>query len=101
MIQTRPAFDENVLAEIITENPRPHMATVRYGTMDPIVSEGEGTPEIIELPVPGNLWPKIRIISSTRLKTVDIATADVLVAIGRGVKRAEDTSDIFFHPQKR
>ena len=40
LVQIRPAFGGNIMAEILTPNNRPQMATVRYKVMEtPAYSE--------------------------------------------------------------
>ena len=91
LVQTRPAFGGNIMAQIITPRSRPQFATVRYKVMDeaPIV---EPAGEIITRPVSA---PMIR--SGIEVVSVDdkppsdnISDADVLVVGGKGLKSQED-----------
>jgi electron transfer flavoprotein alpha subunit len=92
LVQIRPAFGGNIMAEIMTPRARPQMATVRYKVMN--APERRKTPagvikrravedralasgvEIIEVkPKPAELY---------------IEDVDVIVAAGRGVKKQTD-----------
>jgi len=88
--QTRPAFGGNIMATIMTPNHRPQMATVRphvfkMSAPDPKRS-GETLLEALQL-----LPPSTRIIRSVPgTSSVNIAEAEVVVAGGRGLKKAEN-----------
>lgn len=87
--QTRPAFGGNIMATIMTPNHRPQMATVRpkvfrMAPPDP-KRKGETLIEALKL-VAGNT----RIIKTERSSSsVNIAEAEIIVAGGRGLKKAE------------
>jgi len=91
--QTRPAFGGNIMATIMTPNHRPQMATVRpkvfkrCGSSAPelhISAGGTVIREILDLIEPKTRLAKI--VSDP--DAVDIASASVLVAGGRGLKGA-------------
>ena len=88
LIQTRPAFTGNILAQIRTTT-RPQMATVRYKVMQKRARDssrrGEITSEDPEI-VPSLLTIKSR----DKLSRVSMIEADVIVSGGRGLRRAED-----------
>ncbi|QHQ63124.1 hypothetical protein Ana3638_22035 [Anaerocolumna sedimenticola] len=48
LVQIRPAFGGNIMAQILTPNHRPQMATVRYKVMDAPEREVEESGEIVE-----------------------------------------------------
>lgn len=88
--QTRPAFGGNIMATIMTPDNRPQMSTVRPKVFkrkgERVKGEGDGEVirEILEL-----IAPRTRIIGVNRdPEAVDIASAEVLVAGGRGLKNA-------------
>ena len=92
LVQIRPAFGGNIMAEILTPNHRPQMATVRYKIMDaPKRSEEiSGSIEPLEIPAE-NFTSKVEVLSVTeKSKEIGIENADVLVVAGRGVKKKED-----------
>ena len=91
LVQIRPAFGGNVMAQIITPNHRPQFCTVRYK----IFSACECPPEegeIVPMTMPEAVKPYgIEIQRVTAMPAeVDISEAAVLVAAGRGVKSEED-----------
>ena len=92
LVQIRPAFGGNIMAEILTPNTRPQMATVRYKIMDaPQRSDTEsGTIETLEVPA-SELKARMEVLEVTKKpKEKSIENADVLVVAGRGVKKKED-----------
>lgn len=92
LVQIRPAFGGNIMAEILTPNHRPQMATVRYKIMDAPKRNDEifGSIEPLELDSV-KFTSKVEVLSVTKKpKEVGIENADVLVVAGRGVKKKED-----------
>lgn len=92
LVQIRPAFGGNIMAQILTPNNRPQMATVRYKVMNaPERSEtvsGEIVPCQIEEDKLKTNMEVLDII--VKEKEQFIESADVLVVAGRGVKKQED-----------
>jgi electron transfer flavoprotein alpha subunit len=88
LVQIRPAFGGNIMAQILVTDARPQFATVRYKVMDKaeITDNPEGTIEIC--PVTEDLArSRIRVISTTPMKrSKSITEEEVLVVAGRGVK---------------
>lgn len=90
LVQTRPAFGGNIMAQIITPDSRPQFATVRYRVMDAPPRNLRQSGEIITRPLPKQLG-SARFIEATPVSiTTDIQSADVLIAVGRGLKRESD-----------
>lgn len=91
LVQIRPAFGGNIMAQIITTNSRPQFATVRYKVMD-AAGRTEPHGEVVEREVTaGMLDSGIEVVSATVMEKVKgIEEEDVLVVAGRGVKRQED-----------
>ena len=91
LIQVRPAFGGNVMAQIICTNTRPQMATVRYKIFkmpDKVKPFGEKVyMETSKL----DLKTTIKLLSiKAKEKVVDISEASVIVAVGRPFKSDED-----------
>lgn len=91
LIQVRPAFGGNVMAQIICPNHRPQMSTVRYKIFkmpEKVVPYGEvvymDTTKIDKSS--GITTLEIR----AKEKITDISEADVIVACGRAFKTKED-----------
>ena len=86
LVQIRPAFGGNIMAQIVTPNTRPQFCTVRYKVFaEPKPSEvptGEVIPmEVTEAMVQSG----IRVTASLeKPKDIDISEAEVIVAVGRG-----------------
>ncbi len=92
LIQIRPAFGGNIMAQIFTPNHRPQMATVRYKVMNaPERSENTSGQIIVEDIESDKLKSNIEVLKvSPKEKVQSIESADVIVAAGRGVKTKED-----------
>lgn len=96
LVQIRPAFGGNIMARIITPNTRPQFCTVRYKVFS--------SPELIENPTgvavkceidPAWEDKRISVNSVVRTpKTTDISEADIIVAVGRGLKSKDDLEKI-------
>lgn len=91
LIQVRPAFGGNVMAQIICTNTRPQMATVRYKIFkmpEKVKPFGEKVfMETNKL----DFTTAIKLLAiKAKEKVVDISEADVIVAVGRPFKSEED-----------
>ena len=93
LVQIRPAFGGNIMAEIITPNTRPQFATVRYKVMDNadvrvpfgVISKRAVTDRMIS--------SGIEILNITKKPGVSsITEAKVLVVAGQGFKDKKDLS---------
>ena len=90
MIQTRPAFGGNIMADIITPEKRPQFATVRKGVFEKVVLEQGRNCEYEIIPFMQNVSQnKINKIDKI-IKVSTIEAARVLVVAGRGIKKKED-----------
>lgn len=92
LVQIRPAFGGNIMAQILTPNNRPQMATVRYKVMNAPERSETASGEIVKCEIAADRL-------KTRMEVLDIIekekekfieSADVLVVAGRGVKKQED-----------
>ena len=91
LVQVRPAFGGNVMAQIVTPSARPQIATVRYGVFEPVQPCRHGTPpKVIACPLPP-LRSRVQVLEDLPLdEGRDITSARILVAIGNGVRSKED-----------
>jgi len=86
LVQIRPAFGGNIMAQIVTPNTRPQFCTARYK----VFSEPKPTEEPAGIIVPMSireemLQSAIEVLSTvSKPKDIDIAEAEVIVAVGRG-----------------
>ena len=86
LVQIRPAFGGNIMAQIVTPNTRPQFCTVRYKVFSEPKPTEAPAGEIISMAVTENmLVSAIEVFSAVeKPKDIDIAEAEVIVAIGRG-----------------
>ena len=86
LVQIRPAFGGNIMAQIISTDTRPQFCTVRYKVFPEPKPENEAKGEIVKMNItPDMLISGINIISAKeKPKDIDISEADVIVAVGRG-----------------
>lgn len=96
LIQIRPAFGGNIMAQIVTPHTRPQFATVRYRVMDAVPPDPGSMSEVEICPVnEGILRSDIEVIKIVaKEKVPSITEASVLVAAGRGVRSREDMAII-------
>ncbi len=96
LLQTRPAFGGNIMATILTEYTRPQMSTVRPHVMPLPEKDASRTGEIIRETVPikeEDIAAKVlEVIEDTKLDSVDVAAADIIVSGGRGMCNTENYS---------
>jgi len=86
LVQIRPAFGGNIMAQIVTPNDRPQFCTVRYKVFsEPAPSEAPSG-EIVPMEVTEQMLATgIQVLQTVeKPKDIDIAEADVIVAVGRG-----------------
>jgi len=86
LVQIRPAFGGNIMAQIVTPNTRPQFCTVRYKVFAEPKPTALPSGEIVQMEVSDRMLKSaITVLSSQeKPKDVDIAEAEVIVAIGRG-----------------
>lgn len=91
LVQVRPAFGGNVMAQIICPNHRPQMATVRYKIFKmPEKVKPFGDKVYMELKG-FDFSTGINIVEiKQKEKVVDISEADIIVACGRAFKNSDD-----------
>lgn len=92
LVQIRPAFGGNVMAQILIAESRPQFATVRYKVMDRAKKVDFPDGKIINMPVNENMvHSKIKTMEiHTIARTKSIEEEEVLVVAGRGVKTEKD-----------
>ena len=102
LVQIRPAFGGNIMAQIISPDTRPQFCTVRYKVFSEPKASDVASGEIVKMEIAKEkLVSAIEIISSKdKPKDIDISESDVIVAIGRGAmgenmrKMAQDLADL-------
>lgn len=93
MVQIRPAFGGNIMAQIIITESRPQFATVRYKVMDKAQKAEHPAGKITLCKVADSMLQSgIEVLSSKVLEHVkSIEEEDVLVVAGRGAVNAIDS----------
>ena len=91
LVQVRPAFGGNVMAEILTRTARPQMVTVRPGVLHYPAKPSARPPRILRraAPCPTALRP---LGFAPQEQTGDIAGAKFLLAIGNGAASKEQVA---------
>ncbi len=86
LVQIRPAFGGNIMAQIVTPNTRPQFCTAPYKVFAEPMASPEPSGEIVAMEVTGDMVQSAITVLSSRAKPkdVDIAEAEVIVALGRG-----------------
>jgi len=94
LLQTRPAFGGNIMADIISPNTRPQMATIRPNVMKIQNPKSTHKAEIVSTPV--EIDPKAmrvtikEIIKTTKTTGKSLDEADIIISGGRGMGSAEN-----------
>ncbi|MDR0400205.1 MAG: electron transfer flavoprotein subunit alpha/FixB family protein [Treponema sp.] len=94
LLQTRPAIGGNIMATIKTPARRPQMATVRPKSSRPLPADPGRAGEIRHIPLPP-LPPQRTEVKGYRrdeAASLGLEEADLVVAGGRGLKKAENFS---------
>ena len=94
LVQIRPAFGGNIMAQIVSTKTRPQFATVRYKVFSAPALSDEPTGESVVMKV-DPAWEDKRITITDFIRkpaALDISEADVIVAVGRGLKSKDDLS---------
>lgn len=86
LVQIRPAFGGNIMAQIISPDTRPQFCTVRYKVFNEPKPQENKTGEIVKLDIEEEkLNSNIEVLSYVdKPKDIDISESEVIVAIGRG-----------------
>lgn len=91
LVQVRPAFGGNIMAQIVCTRTRPQMATVRYKIFKKPEKE---TPhgEFVQMSTESiNMKSAAKLLSTVKKEiNVDISEADVIIACGRAFKTEKD-----------
>ena len=96
LVQIRPAFGGNLMAQIVTTHTRPQFATVRYKVMDAPVRRDEAAGDILARKTPKGVAAS----PVTHVSTVPvpagktISDAEILVVGGRGLQKEADLAMI-------
>lgn len=94
LVQIRPAFGGNIMAQIVTPNTRPQFATVRYKVMDAPIREAAAAGNVLARRLPAGVKAsRANLVSAFPVpprKT--ISDAEVLVVGGRGLRKESDLS---------
>ncbi|MBU3144003.1 electron transfer flavoprotein subunit alpha [Clostridium sp. CF012] len=96
LVQIRPAFGGNIMAQILCPNTRPQMSTVRYKVMNAPekLCAPKGKITICDIDIE-KLASKIEVLKITKKEAEDnISDAEVIVAVGRALKSEKDMAMI-------
>lgn len=97
LIQIRPAFGGNIMAQIVCPNTRPQMSTVRYKVMNAPERMNEARGKITKCSIDSSkLVSNIEVLKVTHKEIESsISDAEVIVAAGRGIKSEKDMSLVY------
>lgn len=86
LVQIRPAFGGNIMAQIISPHHRPQFCTARYKVFNEPAPTETAHGEIVRMAVTEQMLQSgIDILDSQRKpRDIDISESDVIVAVGRG-----------------
>ena len=86
LVQIRPAFGGNIMAQIVTPNTRPQFCTVRYKVFSEPKPAEVPSGQIVEMAVTDQMRQSAITVRKTleKPRDIDISEAEVIVAVGRG-----------------
>ncbi len=92
LVQIRPAFGGNIMAQIITTHTRPQFATVRYKVMNAPARNAEASGTVLVRKLPKRVSEcRATCVSVTPVPAKkSISDAEVLVVGGRGLQKEAD-----------
>jgi electron transfer flavoprotein alpha subunit len=93
LVQTRPAFGGNIMAQIICPDFRPQMATVRHKVMPEAAADPSRNGEVIEEAFDASQRDeRIKFLDFIKetVATVNLSEADIIVSGGRGLGEARN-----------
>ena len=87
LVQTRPAFSGNLMADIVCEKATPQIATVRCGVFPQITSShSHKTPNILHMSHEHLFDSNVKLVSSHKnIERNDLFDAEIILAGGRGI----------------
>ncbi len=96
LVQIRPAFGGNIMAQILCPNTRPQMSTVRYKVMNAPERQCDPTGKITICDIDREkLVSKIEVLKVTKKEVEEnISDAEVIIAVGRALKSEKDMAMI-------
>ena len=98
LLQMAPSFGGNLVAEIVTPERRPQMATVRPGTFQEIPHDYIRIGEVVKVPLPEHLpVDRVRLVRSERCpqREQKLEDARVVVCGGRGLGSRKKFAKLF------
>lgn len=97
LVQIRPAFGGNIMAQIINPNNRPQMATVRYKVMSAPERQKDKSGKITVCSIDKEkLISNIEVLKITKKEPENsISDAEIIVAVGRGIKAKKDMDMVY------
>ena len=94
LLQSRPAFGGNIMADIISPNARPQMATTRPNVMKIQKPDPSRKAEVVSIPVDlDSKATKIvikEIVKTAKSGAKGLDEADIIISGGRGLESAEN-----------
>jgi len=92
LVQIRPAFGGNIMAQIVTPFTRPQFATVRYKVMDAPARNESPSGRVIQRETPKAVRSSVarHVRTEPVPKAANISDAEILVVGGRGLKKESD-----------
>jgi len=92
LVQIRPAFGGNIMAQIVTQHTRPQFATVRYKVMTAPARRENASGVMLSRAIPkGVVQSRIRHVRTVPIPpAASISDAEVLVVGGRGLCKEAD-----------
>ena len=94
LVQIRPAFGGNIMARIVTPNNRPQLCTARYKIFSAPPKQARAKGKITPMQISdAQLQSRVKVLKTIPKEIgFDLTAAEVIVAVGRGVKSKKDVA---------
>ncbi len=93
LIQVRPAFGGNIMAEIVTQNSKPSIATIRPNIFKKAIKINEFAPHIVQ--IENKFCSQIKIIDKIiEDRVLDLSKSKKIIVVGNGVQNKSDLIEI-------
>lgn len=90
LVQTRPAYGDSLIAEVLTEKTLPQIATVRENMFPPYAALSDHPPLRIARRLRSAVMPEAKFLGVGDAAKASLSSAKIILAVGAGIKQKKD-----------